>query len=80
LERKEKLEMLRKLSEKDLTKNVLIPLFEKMEFINIKYTHGTLEYGKDIISQTMTAPGDEFVDLSENRKRKIKIGVTHYLM
>ena len=49
MNRKEKLEMLRNLSEKELTKTFLIPLFQEMGFQNVKYNHGVLEYGKDII-------------------------------
>jgi energy-coupling factor transporter ATP-binding protein EcfA2 len=49
MDRQEKLEMLRKLSEKELTKTFLIPLFEEMGFQNVKYNHGVLEYGKDVI-------------------------------
>ena len=51
MNRKEKLEMLRKLSEADLTKNFLIPLFESdtMGCKNVRYTHRRLEFGKNII-------------------------------
>jgi energy-coupling factor transporter ATP-binding protein EcfA2 len=51
MERKEKLEMLQKLSEKELTKKFLISLFESegMGYKNVRYTHKTLEFGKDII-------------------------------
>jgi hypothetical protein len=51
MDRKEKLEMLQKLSEKELTKNFLIPLYESegMGCKNVQYTHKILEFGKDII-------------------------------
>jgi hypothetical protein len=51
MDRKEKLEMLRKLSEADLTKNFLIPLFESdgMGCKSVRYTHRRLEFGKDVI-------------------------------
>jgi len=49
MDRKEKLSMLRKLNEKELTKTFLIPLFQEMGFRNVKYNHGVLEYGKDVI-------------------------------
>jgi energy-coupling factor transporter ATP-binding protein EcfA2 len=49
MDRKEKLTMLRKLNEKELTKKFLIPLFQEMGFRNVKYNHGVLEYGKDVI-------------------------------
>jgi len=51
MDKKEKLEMLQKLSEAELTKKFLIPLFESegMGFKNVRYTHRKLEFGKDII-------------------------------
>jgi hypothetical protein len=49
MDRKEKLAMLRKLNEKELTKTFLITLFQEMGFRNVKYNHGVLEYGKDVI-------------------------------
>ncbi|MCX5638084.1 MAG: HEAT repeat domain-containing protein, partial [Planctomycetota bacterium] len=51
MDKKEKLDMLRKLSEAELTKKFLIPLFESegMGFKNIRYAHRKLEFGKDII-------------------------------
>ncbi|VVB89818.1 HEAT repeat-containing taxis proteinF [uncultured archaeon] len=51
MERSEKLQMLQKLSERDLTKKFLIPLYESngMGCKNIQYTHKHLEFGKDII-------------------------------
>jgi len=51
MDKKEKLEMLQKLSEAELTKKFLIPLFESegMGFKNVRYTHRRLEFGKDII-------------------------------
>jgi hypothetical protein len=43
--------MLQSLSEKDLTKRFLIPLYESegMGCHNVRYTHKRLEFGKDII-------------------------------
>ena len=49
MDKKQKLDMLQKLDEKKLTKEFLIPLFEKMKFKNVMYNHGVLEYGKDVI-------------------------------
>jgi predicted NACHT family NTPase len=49
MDRKERLELLLQLTEKELTTNFLIPLFHEMGFWNVKYTHGVLEYGKDVI-------------------------------
>jgi len=47
--KKEKLEMLRALDEKRLTKEILVGLFERMGFENVVYQHGVLEYGKDVV-------------------------------
>jgi len=51
MDKKEKLEMLQKLSEKELTKKFLIPLYESegMGCKNVQYTHKILEFGKDVI-------------------------------
>ena len=51
MEKKEKLQMLRKLSEKDLTKRFLIPLYESpgMGCKSVRYAHRRLEFGKDIV-------------------------------
>ncbi|MBN1900890.1 HEAT repeat domain-containing protein, partial [Candidatus Sumerlaeota bacterium] len=51
MNRKEKLEMLQRLDEKTLTKNFLIPLYESegMGCKNVRYTHKSMEFGKDII-------------------------------
>ena len=51
MDRKQKLEMLQKLSEKELTKNFLIPLYESegMGYKSVRYTHKVLEFGKDLI-------------------------------
>jgi len=51
MNKREKLEMLQKLSEKELTQRFLIPLFESKGIgcKNVQYTHKTLEFGKDIV-------------------------------
>jgi len=51
MDRKEKLAMLQGLSEKELTKTFLIPLYESkgMGCKSVRYTHRKLEFGKDII-------------------------------
>ena len=48
MDRKEKLEILQKLSEKDLTKKFLIPLYESegMGYKSVRYTHKTLAIHK----------------------------------
>jgi HEAT repeat protein/energy-coupling factor transporter ATP-binding protein EcfA2 len=49
MDTKQKLNMLRRLDEKRLTKEILISLFENMGFKSVLYNHGVLEYGKDVI-------------------------------
>ncbi len=53
MEKKEKLDMLRKLNESRLRKEVLVPLFEKMGFKDVIEYHGSVEKGKDIIFYEM---------------------------
>ena len=48
MQRKEKLEMLERLGEVKLRKNVIIPLFKKVEkFKDVRDCHGTNEFGVD---------------------------------
>jgi len=49
MNKEEKLAMLQSLSEEELTKRFLIPLYESMDCKNVRYTHRKLEFGKDII-------------------------------
>lgn len=51
MDKREKLEMLQNLSERDLTRRFLIPLFESEEMgcMNVRYTHRKLEFGRDIV-------------------------------
>jgi hypothetical protein len=51
MDKKEKLRMLRQLTEKELTSRFLIPLYESkgMGCKNVRYTHRKLEFGKDVI-------------------------------
>ncbi|UCH95557.1 MAG: HEAT repeat domain-containing protein [Candidatus Aminicenantes bacterium] len=49
MDENKKLEILQKLSEDRLRKEVLIPLFKKMGFNDVIEYHGTAEKGKDII-------------------------------
>ncbi|NIM14196.1 MAG: NACHT domain-containing protein [Candidatus Aminicenantes bacterium] len=60
MEKKEKLEILRKLDEKRLRQEVLIPLFQKMGFKDvIEYHGGPAEKGKDIIYYETDRYGDK---------------------
>lgn len=43
------LEFIQSLSEEEFSEWVLIPLLEAMEYTDIRYTHGYLERGKDIV-------------------------------
>lgn len=47
----DKIKMLENLTEQELTERILIPLYESegMGAKSVRFTHGTLEYGKDII-------------------------------
>lgn len=43
------LNFLASLTERELTELVVIPLLEKLRYQDIRYTHGVLEHGKDIV-------------------------------
>lgn len=47
------LEDLRELDEDKFTEEVVKPLFEAMDYKGVRITHGTREYGKDIIFYTL---------------------------
>jgi hypothetical protein len=47
--RMDELSFLQSLSEAELTELVLIPLLIELNYQDIRYTHGMLEYGKDIV-------------------------------
>ncbi len=51
MNKEKKLQMLQALSEEELTKRFLIPLYESMEMgcKNVRYTHRRLEFGKDVV-------------------------------
>jgi len=49
MDKKEKLEMLQQLTEKELTQRILILLYESMGCKSIRYSHRKLEFGKDIV-------------------------------
>lgn len=40
---------LQSLTERELTELVVIPLLEELEYQDIRYTHGILEHGKDVV-------------------------------
>jgi hypothetical protein len=60
VDKKEKLEILKKLDEDRLRKEVLIPLFVKMGFRDVIEYHGSAEKGKDIIFSEKDAFGEKF--------------------
>ena len=74
MDRKEKLKMLQKLSEKALTKNFLIPLYESegMKYKNVRYTHKNLEFGKDIICYEDDRYGNRIYTGIQVKKTRIK--------
>jgi hypothetical protein len=55
----DELKKLQKLSEEELTKDILMPLLERMGFENIEYCHGTDEYGRDIVFDLKEPLGDK---------------------
>ncbi len=56
-------------NEKELTKEIIIPLLRKLGFINVRYNHGTYEHGRDIIFSRKT----EFDDM-EYYSAQVKFG------
>lgn len=60
MNKKEKLIMMQKLSEEELTKDFLIPLYESegMGFKSVRYTHRKLEFGKDVVYYEEDKYGD----------------------
>ena len=73
MDRREKLEMLRRLSEAELTKKFLIPLFESdgMGCKSVRYTHTTLEFGKDIVYYKNDEYGNRVYTGIQVKKTKI---------
>ncbi len=73
---KEKLKMLRKLSEVDLTKNFLIPLYESdgMGCKSVRYTHRRLEFGKDVIYYKEDEYGNRLFTGVQVKKSQIRTG------
>lgn len=73
MERSEKLQMLSRLSEKDLTKKFLIPLYESdgMGCKNVQYTHKHLEFGKDVIYYKDDEYGRRIYTVVQVKKTKI---------
>lgn len=71
--KKEKLEMLRKLSEKELTQRFLIPLYESqgMGGKNVRYSHRKLEFGKDIVYYKEDEYGNRIYSGVQVKKIKI---------
>lgn len=79
MNRDEKIKFLQSFHEAELTQKILIPLFESMGFEGVKYTHGVLENGKDIIYYTKdtfgkkeyTAVVVKAIDINKGEARKI---------
>ena len=73
MDRREKMEMLQKLSEEELTKKFLIPLYdsEGMGCKNVQYTHGILEFGKDIVYYREDEYGNRIYTGVQVKKTKI---------
>ena len=73
MNRSEKLKLLQKLSEKDLTVKFLIPLYESkgMGCKNVRYTHRKLEFGKDIIYSKDNEYGTETYTGVQVKRTKI---------
>ncbi|MCP4606530.1 MAG: NACHT domain-containing protein [Proteobacteria bacterium] len=64
------LEFLQRLTEQELTELVVIPLLERLEYRDIRYTHGILEYGKDIVcAQYKPLDGYTYVGFTIKSKR-----------
>jgi len=49
---------IQKLDEVSLTRNLIMPLLDEMGFQTVRYTHGGLDYGKDIVCWKENAFGD----------------------
>lgn len=73
MDRRAKMEMLQKLSEEELTKTFLIPLYdsEGMGCKNVQYTHGILEFGKDIVYYREDEYGNRIYTGVQVKKTKI---------
>ena len=54
---KQKLEVLRHLTESDLRRDVIIPLLGRMDFRAVSEYHGPREHGKDIVCFTIDKLG-----------------------
>jgi predicted NACHT family NTPase len=76
MDRKEKLAILQRLSEKELTKTFLIPLYESkgMGCKNVRYTHRKLEFGKDVIYYKDDEYGNRIYTGVQVKRTKIATG------
>ena len=74
MEKDEKLEILQKCDEKTLTQRFVIPLYESegMGYKNIRYTHGTLEFGKDVVCHKEDEHKDRIYIGIQVKKTKIE--------
>ena len=76
MDKKQKLEMLQKLSEQELTKKFLIPLFESkgMGYKSVRRTHKPSEFGKDMICYKDEEIGRRKFTCVQAKATKIRTG------
>ena len=60
------------LSEQELTKLIIIPLFKALDYDPVEYTHGPDEEGRDIIAWKLSEVND--IELTVAQIKKFKIG------
>lgn len=66
------LDTIQKLSEDDFSKDILIPLLEKIGYVNIEFNGGPYEQGKDIIAHLPIALGKDEIHVFQSKKFKSK--------
>ena len=66
------LDTIQKLSEDDFSRNILIPLLEKIGYEKVEFNGGSYEQGKDIIARLPTALGKEEIHVFQSKKFKSK--------
>ncbi|WP_339413000.1 NACHT domain-containing protein [Pseudomonas sp. EA_35y_Pfl2_R5] len=66
------LDAIQKLTEDDFSKNILIPLLEKIGYTNLEFNGGSYEQGKDIIAHLPAALGKDEIHVFQSKKFKSK--------